>query len=70
LTGILRALREVCVSFAASDLLVLCHHEVRSCERFHDQMSVLLERGYSLVTIDLGGVSLIGAQVPDQDRPT
>jgi hypothetical protein len=42
----LRALREVGVSFAASELLVLCHHEVRSRERFQAQMSVLIERGF------------------------
>jgi len=48
----LRALREVGVSFAASELLVLCHHEVRSRERFRAQMSVLIERGYSVITMD------------------
>ena len=46
------ALREVGVSFAASELLVLCHHEVRSRERFRAQMSVLIERGYSVITMD------------------
>jgi peptidoglycan/xylan/chitin deacetylase (PgdA/CDA1 family) len=48
----LRALREVSISFAASELLVPCHHEVRSRERFQAQMSVLIERGYSVVTMD------------------
>jgi peptidoglycan/xylan/chitin deacetylase (PgdA/CDA1 family) len=48
----LRGLRDVGASFAASDILVLCYHEVRSRERFQAQMSALLERGYSVVTME------------------
>ena len=48
----LRALRELCVSFVGAEVLVLCHHEVRSRERFHTQMSILVERGYSVLTMD------------------
>jgi hypothetical protein len=48
----LRALRELGVSFAASDVLVLCYHDVRSPKRFRGQMSVLLERGYSVLATD------------------
>jgi peptidoglycan/xylan/chitin deacetylase (PgdA/CDA1 family) len=40
------------VSFAAADVRVLCHHEVRSRERFHAQMSVLVERGYSVLSME------------------
>ena len=52
MTGPLRALRELGVSFAKSEVLVLCHHAVRSRERFHAQMSTLLERGYSVLTME------------------
>ncbi len=52
MTGPLRALREMGVSFASSEVRVLCHHQVRSRERFHAQMSVLLERGYSVLTME------------------
>jgi peptidoglycan/xylan/chitin deacetylase (PgdA/CDA1 family) len=48
----LRTLRDVGASFAASDVLVLCYHEVRRRDRFHAQMAVLLERGYSVVTME------------------
>jgi peptidoglycan/xylan/chitin deacetylase (PgdA/CDA1 family) len=48
----LRALRELGASFAGAELLVLCHHEVRSRERFRAQMSILVERGYSVLTMD------------------
>jgi peptidoglycan/xylan/chitin deacetylase (PgdA/CDA1 family) len=47
----LRALRELAVSFAGAQVLVLCHHEVRSRERFRAQMSVLVERGYSVLAM-------------------
>jgi peptidoglycan/xylan/chitin deacetylase (PgdA/CDA1 family) len=47
-----RALRDVGASFAASEILVLCHHEVRSRERFESQLSVLLERGYSVLAME------------------
>jgi peptidoglycan/xylan/chitin deacetylase (PgdA/CDA1 family) len=33
-------------------VLVLCHHEVRSRERFHAQMSILVERGYAVLAMD------------------
>lgn len=46
-----RALREVGVSFAASEVLALCHHAVRSRERFQAQMSLILEREYSVLTM-------------------
>jgi peptidoglycan/xylan/chitin deacetylase (PgdA/CDA1 family) len=52
LKGPLRALRELGVSFAASDVLVLCYHDVRRRERFHDQISILLSRGYSVLTME------------------
>lgn len=52
MTGPLRALRELGVSFRASDVLVLCYHHVRSRERFHGHMSILLDRGYSVLTMD------------------
>jgi peptidoglycan/xylan/chitin deacetylase (PgdA/CDA1 family) len=48
----LRALRELGASFAGAEVLVLCHHEVRSRERFRAQMSILVERGYSVLTMD------------------
>jgi len=40
------------VSFAAAGVRVLCHHEVRSRERFPAQMSVLVERGYSVLSME------------------
>jgi len=52
MSRLLRALRDVGVSFAAWEILVVCHHELRSRERCAAQMSVLLERGYSVVTMD------------------
>ena len=51
MTGPLRALRELGVSFATSPVLVLCHHAVRRRDRFHAQMSSLLERGYAVLTM-------------------
>jgi peptidoglycan/xylan/chitin deacetylase (PgdA/CDA1 family) len=40
------------VSFAGADVRVLCHHEVRSRASFHAQMSVLVERGYSVLSME------------------
>lgn len=52
MTGPVRALGELAVSFSNCEVLVLCHHQVRSRERFHAQMSVLLDRKYSFVTLE------------------
>ena len=52
MTGPVRALREVGVSFAKAEVLVLCYHAVRSRGRFDAQMSTLIERGYSILTME------------------
>lgn len=49
--GALRALTELAASFDAADVLVLCYHSIRSRERFAAQMSVLAERGYSVLSM-------------------
>ena len=40
------------MSFAGADVCVLCRHEVRSRTSFHAQMSVLVERGYSVLSME------------------
>jgi peptidoglycan/xylan/chitin deacetylase (PgdA/CDA1 family) len=47
----LRALRELGVSFADADVLVLCYHAIRIRERFAAQMAGLKERGYSVLSM-------------------
>ena len=49
--GVLRALSELGATFRSADVVVLCYHRVRSRERFADQMAVLSERGYSVLTL-------------------
>ena len=49
--GAARALRELGVSFAQADVLVLCYHAVRTRERFAAQMSGLARRGYSVLSM-------------------
>jgi peptidoglycan/xylan/chitin deacetylase (PgdA/CDA1 family) len=49
--GALRALRELGVSFAQADVLVLCYHAVRTRERFAAQLSGLAARGYSVLSM-------------------
>jgi peptidoglycan/xylan/chitin deacetylase (PgdA/CDA1 family) len=49
--GAARALRELGVSFARADVLVLCYHAVRLRERFAAQMSGLARRGYSILSM-------------------
>lgn len=46
-----RAVRELTVSFASAEMLVLCYHSVRSRARFAAQMDVLAARGYHVVGI-------------------
>jgi len=52
LNRVRRALRDVGATFASSDVRVLCHHEVRSRARFHAQISVLLERDYTVIAME------------------
>jgi len=49
--GAVRALRELSVSFADADVVVLCYHAVRIRERFAAQMSRLAQRGYSVLSM-------------------
>src|SRR3989442_5705200 len=49
--GAARALSELASSFHGVDVLVLCYHQFRSRERFADQMAVLSERGYSVLSM-------------------
>ncbi len=49
--GAVRALTELVSSFTSAEVLVLCYHEIRSRERFVAQMSVLLEEGYSVLSM-------------------
>jgi len=46
----LRALTELGASFDRAEVLVLCYHPIRNLERFAAQMSVLTERGYSVIS--------------------
>jgi peptidoglycan/xylan/chitin deacetylase (PgdA/CDA1 family) len=47
----LRALTELAASFDRAEILVLCYHPIRGRERFAAQMSVLAERGYSVLSM-------------------
>ena len=47
----IRPLIELAASFDRSDVLVLCYHPMRNLDRFAAQMSVLAERGYSVLSM-------------------
>jgi peptidoglycan/xylan/chitin deacetylase (PgdA/CDA1 family) len=49
--GAVQALTELVSSFPSAEVLVLCYHEIRSRERFVGQMSVLVEEGYSVLSM-------------------
>ena len=49
--GVLRALTEIATTFRSAHVLVLCYHQIRMRERFADQMAVLAERGYSVLSL-------------------
>ena len=49
--GAWRALRELSVSFAGTDVRVLCYHSVRSRVRFAAHMELLAERGYAVISL-------------------
>ena len=51
MTGPVRALRELGVSFAKAEARVLCYHEVRSRQRFRAQMALLVERRHAVLTM-------------------
>ena len=46
-----RALTELTATFPSAHVVALCYHAIRSRERFADQMAVLSERGYSVLTL-------------------
>ena len=64
--GAVRALTELVSSFASAEVLVLCYHRVRSRERFDDQMAVLAERGYSVLSLPQFTAWLNGAPLPSR----
>src|SRR5881628_3206887 len=47
----IRPLIELAASFDRAEVLVLCYHPIRSPERFAAHMSVLAERGYSVLSM-------------------
>jgi peptidoglycan/xylan/chitin deacetylase (PgdA/CDA1 family) len=49
--GVLRALSELAATFSSAHVVVLCYHQVRSRERFADQMAALSQRGYSVLSL-------------------
>ncbi len=61
--GAARALSELASSFHGVDVLVLCYHRIRSRERFHSQMNVLSEHGYSILTMEQFTVWLRGSKL-------
>jgi peptidoglycan/xylan/chitin deacetylase (PgdA/CDA1 family) len=64
--GVLRALTELAASFRSADVVVLCYHQVRSREQFADQMAVLSERGYSVLSMSQFTAWLNGASQPSR----
>ena len=63
---VLRALTELAASFRSADVVVLCYHQVRSRQRFADQMAVLSERGYSVLSMPQFTAWLHGAAQPSR----
>ena len=57
----LRALTELAATFRSAHVVVLCYHQVRSRERFADQMATLSERGYSVLSLPQFTEGLNGA---------
>ncbi len=49
--GALRALSELSVSFTSAQVLALCYHRTRSRECFSTQMTMLADRGYSVLSM-------------------
>lgn len=47
----IRALIELAASFDRAEMLVLCYHPIRNLDRFGAHMSVLVERGYSILSM-------------------
>ncbi|TLY39316.1 MAG: hypothetical protein E6K58_13575, partial [Nitrospirae bacterium] len=47
----IRALIELAASFDRAEVLVLCYHPIRNLDRFGAHMSVLGERGYSVLSM-------------------
>src|SRR5712692_5542040 len=64
--GVLRALTEVAATFRSAHVVVLCYHRVRSRERFADQMAVLSERGYFVLSLPQFTAWLNGAPLPSR----
>jgi peptidoglycan/xylan/chitin deacetylase (PgdA/CDA1 family) len=64
--GVVRALTELAVTFRSAHVLVLCYHQVRSRERFADQMAALSERGYSVLSLPQFTEWLNGAPPPSR----
>src|SRR5437867_3735280 len=62
--GMLRAVTEVTATFRSAHVVVLCYHRVRSRERFADQMAVLRERGYSVLSMPQFTAWLNGQPLP------
>ena len=64
--GALRGITELTASFRGADVLVLCYHQIRSRERFVDQMAALSERGYSVLSLPQFTEWLNGASLPSR----
>ena len=47
----IRPFIELAASFDRAEVLVLCYHPIRNLDRFAAQMSVLVERGYSVLSM-------------------
>src|SRR5439155_667725 len=63
---VVRALTEVAARFSSAQVLVLCYHQVRSRARFADQMALLSERGYSVLSMEQFVEWLRGSPLPSR----
>src|SRR2546427_2367571 len=64
--GVLRALSELTATFRSAHVLVLCYHQIRSRQRFADQMAALSERGFSVLSLPQFTEWLNGSPLPSR----
>src|SRR3989475_7232375 len=64
--GVLRALSELTATFRSAHVLVLCYHQIRSRQRFADQMAALSERGFCVLSLPQFKERLNGAPLPSR----
>src|SRR2546428_6013418 len=64
--GVLRALSELTATFRSAHVLVLCYHQIRSRQRFADQMAALSERGFCVLSLPQFTEWLNGSPLPSR----